>query len=144
MKTMVNSLEIIALIAIIGLSVMACVSNSTSNTSLTYADFQGRWLNNFAINDHGYSDFSVTFTGREMIFRSADAEGRRNSWPGTFTFTYTRITFKPQPMSDEDDRIFYDIAKASHAILLTGNIKHFPLEPFIVSPADFLKEYQQR
>ena len=42
------------------------------------------------------------------------------------------------PMSDESDRIFYDAAQASGAILITGNIKHFPVEPFIMTPAHFL------
>ena len=46
-------------------------------------------------------------------------------------------------MPDEDDRKFYDVAKASLAYLITGNIKHFPAEPFIFSPADFLRKYQQ-
>ena len=45
------------------------------------------------------------------------------------------------PMKDEDDRVFYNVAKASHSFLITGNIKHFPPEPFILSPADFLKKY---
>lgn len=39
---------------------------------------------------------------------------------------------------DEDDRIFYDSAKASEAILITGNIKHYPAEQAIMSPAEFL------
>ena len=45
------------------------------------------------------------------------------------------------PMKDEGDRIFYDAAKASHSLLITGNLKHFPREPFILSPADFLRKY---
>jgi len=43
------------------------------------------------------------------------------------------------PMPDETDRIFYDTAKASRAILITGNIKHFPKEPFIMTPSEYLK-----
>ena len=42
------------------------------------------------------------------------------------------------PMPDESDRIFYDTAKQSGAILITGNIKHFPDEPFIMTPAEFI------
>jgi len=38
----------------------------------------------------------------------------------------------------EADRVFYDTAKTSGSILITGNIKHFPSEPFIMSPAEFL------
>ncbi|MDR3119931.1 MAG: putative toxin-antitoxin system toxin component, PIN family [Clostridiales bacterium] len=41
-------------------------------------------------------------------------------------------------MIDESDRIFYDAAVASAAVLITGNLKHYPREPFVVSPADFL------
>jgi putative PIN family toxin of toxin-antitoxin system len=42
------------------------------------------------------------------------------------------------PFTDESDRIFYDTAKTGNAVLITGNIKHFPRESFIVLPADFL------
>ena len=41
-------------------------------------------------------------------------------------------------MPDEDDRVFYDTAKESGAILVTGNTKHYPTEPFIMTPSDFL------
>ena len=43
-----------------------------------------------------------------------------------------------RPMPDEDDRIFYDTARAAGAVLITGNLKHYPAEPFIMAPADFL------
>ena len=43
-------------------------------------------------------------------------------------------------MADEKDRIFYDTAKQSNSILVTGNIKHFPKEEFILSPDDFLQK----
>ena len=42
-------------------------------------------------------------------------------------------------MPDESDRIFYDTAKESGAILITGNKKHYPDEPFILTPAEFLE-----
>ena len=45
-------------------------------------------------------------------------------------------------MPDEDDRVFYDTAVKAGAYLITGNKKHFPLKPFVVSPADFLRVYQ--
>ncbi|MDR1835265.1 MAG: putative toxin-antitoxin system toxin component, PIN family [Fusobacteriaceae bacterium] len=43
------------------------------------------------------------------------------------------------PMKHEPDRVFYDTAVAANAILVTGNLKHFPPKEFIMSPADFLK-----
>jgi len=42
-------------------------------------------------------------------------------------------------LPDEDDRIFYDTAKYSDCYLVTGNIKHYPTDPFIMTPADFVK-----
>ena len=42
-------------------------------------------------------------------------------------------------LPDETDRKFYDVAKASEAILITGNIRHYPKEPFIMTPAEFLE-----
>jgi len=43
------------------------------------------------------------------------------------------------PMPDESDRIFYDAAKTVNAYLITGNIKHYPDEPFILTPAQFVE-----
>jgi len=48
------------------------------------------------------------------------------------------------PLTDESDRIFYDATKESGAVLITGNIKHFPIEPFIMTPAEFLCEIDNR
>jgi len=42
-------------------------------------------------------------------------------------------------MTDESDRKFYDLHKATDAILITGNIKHFPKEQSIMKPADFMQ-----
>jgi putative PIN family toxin of toxin-antitoxin system len=44
-------------------------------------------------------------------------------------------------MPDESDRKFCDIAKAAGAILITGNTRHYPNEPFIVTPAAFVQKY---
>jgi hypothetical protein len=41
-------------------------------------------------------------------------------------------------MPDESDRVFYDVAKTAGAYLITGNTKHFPQEPFILTPAEFV------
>jgi len=43
------------------------------------------------------------------------------------------------PLPDETDRIFYDTAVASGAVLITGNKKDYPDNPFIFTPADFLR-----
>lgn len=45
--------------------------------------------------------------------------------------------------SDESDRIFYDVAKECNTYLITGNAKHYPDEPFILSPAQFLTSFER-
>ena len=48
----------------------------------------------------------------------------------------------PEPVNiaftDESDKKFYEVAKFCAAKLITGNLKHFPKEPDIITPAAFL------
>lgn len=42
------------------------------------------------------------------------------------------------PMPDEKDRVFYEVALAEpDARLVTGNLKHYPVSPIVVTPAQF-------
>ena len=42
------------------------------------------------------------------------------------------------PMPDENDRVFYEVALAEpDAHLVTGNLKHYPVSPIVVTPAQF-------
>ncbi|MBQ9206296.1 MAG: putative toxin-antitoxin system toxin component, PIN family [Treponema sp.] len=43
--------------------------------------------------------------------------------------------------TDEADKKFYEVAKFCNAKLITGNLKHFPEENFIMSVQDFLSLY---
>ena len=40
---------------------------------------------------------------------------------------------------DETNRKFYDTAKANDATLITGNIKHYPDDPLVMTPFEFIK-----
>lgn len=50
-----------------------------------------------------------------------------------------RVPFEAY-MPDEDDCVFYEVA-LSHdgAYLVTGNQKHFPVDPIVVTPAEMLE-----
>jgi hypothetical protein len=52
------------------------------------------------------------------------------------------ILVVPPPISvrfiDEADRKFFETAKYCDAPLITGNSKHYPKDPLILSPAAFL------
>ncbi|MCD7822714.1 MAG: putative toxin-antitoxin system toxin component, PIN family [Oscillospiraceae bacterium] len=45
-------------------------------------------------------------------------------------------------LPDEDDRVFYEVVMKSRkdedSYLVTGNLKHFPAEPFVVTPRQML------
>ena len=42
--------------------------------------------------------------------------------------------------TDPDDVVFYEVALSKEdAFLVTGNTKHFPKKPIVVSPAEFMK-----
>ncbi|MCL1836813.1 MAG: putative toxin-antitoxin system toxin component, PIN family [Treponema sp.] len=43
-------------------------------------------------------------------------------------------------LPDESDHIFYDTARGSGSLLISGNIKHYPKVPFILLPDEFLKQ----
>jgi len=55
-------------------------------------------------------------------------------------FQGKRVSGKPvdAQFSDESDRKFYEVAKSVGAYLVTGNLRHFPDDPLVVSPREFL------
>ena len=41
---------------------------------------------------------------------------------------------------DPDDRVFYEVALSKDgSYVVTGNLRHFPRKPIVVSPADMIK-----
>ena len=56
------------------------------------------------------------------------------------------ISVVPNPLpdaglGDEDDRAFFEVAKFCNAPLVTGNLKHYPQDPIVISLADFCLKY---
>jgi putative PIN family toxin of toxin-antitoxin system len=45
-------------------------------------------------------------------------------------------------MPDDSDRIFYDTAKLTSSWLITGNIKHYPAENFVITISDFCEKFR--
>jgi len=51
----------------------------------------------------------------------------------------SRVFFE-EPMPDEDNRMFYEVTLSKEdSFLVTGNLKHYPISPRVVSPADFIQ-----
>ncbi|MBQ2912436.1 MAG: putative toxin-antitoxin system toxin component, PIN family [Bacteroidales bacterium] len=54
-----------------------------------------------------------------------------------------RITSNEQ-LPDPNDIVFYEVALANEdSFLVTGNTKHFPKKPFVVTPAEMLQIIQE-
>lgn len=52
----------------------------------------------------------------------------------------TERTPFPDSMPDEDDRVFYEVSLSHEdSFLVTGNLKHYPIVPHVVTPAEFMK-----
>ena len=51
----------------------------------------------------------------------------------------SRVNFDG-PMPDEDDRVFYEVSLSQEdSFLVTGNLKHYPTSPHVITPADFIR-----
>lgn len=61
-------------------------------------------------------------------------------------FIQDGISVIPDPIlnvlfTDEDDRAFYEVARFCSAPLITGNIRHFPNDPCVISLKDSCTQY---
>ena len=89
------------------------------------------------INDSIFDEYSEVLSRPKFTF---SANKREILLAKMKEFGETVIPEKSDvPLSDETDRVFYDTAKASGATLITGNIKDYPNEPFIQTPAEYLR-----
>ena len=51
----------------------------------------------------------------------------------------SRVDFD-ESMPDEDDRVFYEVSLSQEdSFLVTGNLKHYPTSPRVITPAQFLE-----
>lgn len=46
---------------------------------------------------------------------------------------WVEVSESDTPMKDEKDRVFYDFAKSCKARLVTGNIKHYPVDELVTA-----------
>ena len=50
----------------------------------------------------------------------------------------SRVDFE-ESMPDADDRVFYEVSLSQDdSFLVTGNLKHYPMSPRVITPADFV------
>ena len=58
------------------------------------------------------------------------------------------VSVVPAPLSvaftDEDDKVFYEVAVHAKGYLVTGNAQHYPKDPIVVSVSEFLSIVENR
>ena len=63
-------------------------------------------------------------------------------------FKYEGLWITPKPviinLPDPSDLPFIELSLHTHAPVITGNTKHFPHDLKILTPADFISEYQKK
>ena len=51
----------------------------------------------------------------------------------------SKVNFK-ETMPDEDDRVFYEVSLSQEdSYLVTGNLKHYPSSPRVITPAEMIE-----
>lgn len=51
----------------------------------------------------------------------------------------SRVSFA-ESIPDEDDRVFYEVTLSKdESFLVTGNLKHYPTSPRVITPSQFLE-----
>lgn len=57
-----------------------------------------------------------------------------------FGISTIRVTVADTSFPDPDDIVFYEVKMSKEdAYLVTGNIKHFPNTPFVVTPKEMME-----
>ena len=81
----------------------------------------------------------------EVLLRPkfAFTRGEVSSLLGWFEAIGKSVTPAPVDLvfSDESDKKFFEVARFCNAILITGNLKHFPEDPLVMSVSAFLERY---
>ena len=71
-------------------------------------------------------------------FRKADIDWLISAFLD-YGISLGRTAISDEIFIDKDDIVFYEVALSKEdSFLVTGNIKHFPKKPFIVTPAEML------
>ena len=90
------------------------------------------------INNEIIEEYGEVLSRRKFNFSQTDIEDTLN------LFLVKGANYTPECLrkgfADPDDTIFYETyLMKDDAYLITGNLKHFPTEPRIVSPADIIR-----
>jgi putative PIN family toxin of toxin-antitoxin system len=87
-------------------------------------------------DQHILNEYHIVLSRPRLAFPA----GQVNELLSEITDRGFSVTIIPSSivLPDESDRKFFDTAKYCEAYLKTGNIKHYPKDPLVLTPARFL------
>ena len=89
-------------------------------------------------NDEILSEYRDVLSRDKFSFVESDIENTLNLFPEKGVKIDVTVPVE-ETFSDLDDKVFYEVTMSSDgAYLVTGNIKHFPNKPIVVTPAQMV------
>lgn len=89
------------------------------------------------INDEVIAEYNEVLHRNKFPFKPQDVENLISFMRKVGADT-SRTTFA-ESMPDESDRVFFEITlSVEDSFLVTGNLKHYPKKPQVVTPAEFI------
>ena len=118
-------------------SALICAGESSPPARIVQAVFGGKVVP--AVCDEILTEYLEVLSRPKFGFDTATVS--------TFVDGLSKLAVRSQVrksgilLSDTDDVIFYDTALANNAVLITGNTRHFPDTPSVMTPAQFVKMF---
>lgn len=89
-------------------------------------------------NEEILAEYEEVLNRDKFPFRKADIDWIISTFLD-YGISLGRTAISDEEFLDKDDIVFYEVALSKEdSFLVTGNIKHFPKKPFIVTPAEML------
>ena len=89
-------------------------------------------------NEEILAEYEEVLNRDKFPFRKADIDWIISTFID-YGILLGRTAVSDEEFTDRDDMVFYEVALSKEdSFLVTGNIKHFPKKPFIVTPAEML------
>ncbi len=90
-------------------------------------------------NDEIISEYSEVLRRKKFDFPEAAVSNIIKALT-TLGIESGRFSSGDETCSDPDDAVFYEVTlSVENSFLVTGNIKHFPSKPFVVTPAKMVE-----
>lgn len=90
------------------------------------------------INKEVIAEYNEVLRRKKFTFKPKDVDNLISFF--SHVGIDTERTPFPETMPDETDRVFFEITlSVDDSFLVTGNLKHYPHKPQVVTPAEFLE-----